>query len=60
MRDRARKPDFPAPVWKVGRTKLYIGWEVWAYLEEREFLSDSLALKEAMDQVKSKRTFITS
>lgn len=25
---------FPEPAWKVGATKLYGGWEIWAWLEE--------------------------
>lgn len=29
-----KAPGFPQAAWKVGRTRLWAGWEVWAWLED--------------------------
>lgn len=37
--------DFPDTAWKVGRVKLYSGWEVWEWLLGKERWSDAQVLE---------------
>lgn len=44
-------PEFPAAAWKVGRTRLWAGWEVWLWLEETGRVDAANKLHTAMTQL---------
>lgn len=46
---------FPSYAWKTGRSKLYVGWEVWVWLEQTGRIQDARLLKSELEGLKRRK-----